>query len=139
MQTRGIILLLHQHAQCMCVNVDMRTRAHDSMCACAWCPSCWTPTAPAVNPSAETSISGSLGSRQLLTYQTEPALPPRCFACTFCRCCPPFNYPPTSLPNPLLFGSCKKKKKKMQPPDVSRVSSVIHKKNKHPPLISHAL
>lgn len=49
------------------------------------------------------------------------------FRCSFCRCCPPLNYPSTSFPNPLLFGSCKKKKKKIKQPDVSPDSSVIHK------------
>lgn len=48
------------------------------------------------------------------------------FGCTFCRCCPPLNYPSTSFLNPLLFGSYKKKSHIKQP-DVSPVSSVIHK------------
>lgn len=49
------------------------------------------------------------------------------FGCTFCRCCPPLNYPSTSFLNPLLFGSYKKKKSHIKQPDVSPVSSVIHK------------
>lgn len=43
----------------------------------------------------------------------------------FCRCCPPLNYPSTSFPNPFSLEVVKKYKKIQ--PDVSPVSSVIHK------------
>ena len=52
--------------------------------------------------------------------------PPRHFAGVFCRCCPPLNHPPLPFPTPFFLEVVKKKK--MKQPDVSPVSSVIHKK-----------